>query len=98
VKRALTAVFLLPLRLYRAVISPLLGPRCRYYPSCSAYAEQAITEVGVVRGTILALWRLARCNPFSHGGYDPVERRTLFRPRSSASRQPASRHQHGAPV
>ena len=72
VRQALLAVFLVPLRLYRAVISPALGPRCRYYPSCSAYAEEAIREHGIVRGTGLGVWRLLRCNPFSHGGYDPV--------------------------
>ena len=63
------------------MISPALPRRCKYEPTCSAYAVQAIRELGVVRGTILAAWRLARCNPFSHGGYDPVEARSLFRPR-----------------
>jgi putative membrane protein insertion efficiency factor len=72
VRALLLAAFLLPLRVYRAVISPALGPRCRYYPSCSAYAEEAIRTHGVMRGTALGAWRLLRCNPFSHGGYDPV--------------------------
>ena len=72
VKRALIGLLLLPLRLYRTLISPALGPRCRYYPSCSAYAEEAIRSHGIVRGVALGAWRLARCNPFSHGGYDPV--------------------------
>ena len=70
--RAIVALLLLPLRLYRAVISPALGPRCRYYPACSAYAEEAVRAHGLVRGTGLAVWRVLRCNPFSHGGYDPV--------------------------
>ena len=70
---------LAPLRAYRRWISPLLQPRCRYYPTCSAYAEQAITELGVRRGLIVGLWRLLRCNPFSSGGLDPIENRRLFR-------------------
>ena len=67
------------LGLYRRRISPLLGARCRYYPTCSAYAEQAVRELGAVRGTIVALWRLVRCNPLSPGGMDPLESRRLFR-------------------
>lgn len=60
------------LRLYRAVVSPWLGPRCRFYPSCSRYAEQAICEHGPGKGTWLTLRRLARCHPFHQGGFDPV--------------------------
>ena len=74
------AVFLLPLRVYRRFVSPALRPRCRYYPSCSAYAEEAVTELGILRGTVVAAWRLLRCNPWSRGGYDPLEARRLFRP------------------
>ena len=70
---------LMVLGLYRRRISPLLGARCRYYPTCSAYAEQAVRELGAVRGTIVALWRLVRCNPLSPGGMDPLESRRLFR-------------------
>ena len=57
---------------YQYTISPLLGPRCRYYPSCSNYAVDALREHGALRGLGLAAWRLLRCNPFSNGGYDPV--------------------------
>jgi putative membrane protein insertion efficiency factor len=57
---------------YQYTISPLLGPRCKYYPSCSNYAIGALREHGVLRGLGLASWRLLRCNPFSNGGYDPV--------------------------
>jgi len=85
VKRALLAVVLAPIRLYQRVISPALPRRCKYEPTCSAYAVQAIRELGVLRGAILAAWRLARCNPLSDGGYDPVEARTLFKPRSHPS-------------
>jgi uncharacterized protein len=81
VKRSLLTVVLAPIRLYQRWISPSLPRRCKYEPTCSAYAVEAIRELGVVRGTILAAWRLARCNPFSHGGYDPVQARTLFRPK-----------------
>jgi uncharacterized protein len=57
---------------YRYLISPLLGPRCRFYPSCSAYAQQAIVERGLLKGLALTLWRLLRCHPWHPGGYDPV--------------------------
>jgi uncharacterized protein len=78
--RLATAVLLAPVRLYQRVISPALPRRCKYEPTCSAYAVQAIRELGPLRGAIVAAWRLARCNPFSHGGYDPLEARTLFNP------------------
>ena len=68
----LVRLVLVPLRAYRRYISPALTPRCRYYPSCSAYAEESIRELGAVRGTILAGWRLLRCGPWTPGGYDPV--------------------------
>jgi putative membrane protein insertion efficiency factor len=67
------------IRGYQRWISPLLAPRCKYYPSCSEYAAQAIGRYGILRGSVLAAWRLLRCNPFSHGGYDPVSEQTLFR-------------------
>lgn len=60
------------LRVYRLVVSPFYGPVCRYHPSCSAYATEAIRRHGSVRGGWLAIWRLGRCNPWSWGGYDPV--------------------------
>lgn len=72
-------LILAPIRLYRRFVSPAISNRCRYYPSCSAYAEQAIRELGAVRGTILAAWRVLRCNPFSRGGVDHVADRRLFR-------------------
>ena len=60
------------IRFYRKRISPLLPPMCRYYPTCSCYAVEAIETHGALKGSALALWRVLRCNPFSAGGYDPV--------------------------
>ena len=60
------------IRAYQIGIGPLLGPRCRFYPSCSQYALEAITRHGSLRGSWLALKRLARCHPLSGGGFDPV--------------------------
>jgi uncharacterized protein len=79
VKRLLTALLIAPIRAYQRWISPAIGPRCRYYPTCSAYAIEAIRELGPLRGFILAAWRLLRCNPFSHGGVDELSDRRLFR-------------------
>jgi uncharacterized protein len=70
-----------PIRVYQRLISPVIAPRCKYHPSCSAYAVQAIETYGILRGSVLAGWRLLRCNPFSHGGYDPVTAQRLFRRR-----------------
>jgi len=60
------------IRTYQLVVSPLLGPRCRFHPSCSCYAHTAIERHGVLRGSWLGAKRLFRCHPFSEGGYDPV--------------------------
>jgi len=73
---------------YRYTAGPLLAslaggvagaPRCKYHPSCSRYASDALREHGLVRGSVLAAWRLARCNPWSHGGVDRIEDQRLFR-------------------
>lgn len=64
---------------YRRWLSPALPRRCRYEPTCSAYAATSIRRYGVLRGTLLAGWRLLRCNPFSHGGFDPVPERFTLR-------------------
>ena len=77
----LRGIAVLPVRLYRRVLSPVLPQRCKYHPSCSAYAVEAVRSYGVIRGAVLAGWRILRCNPWSHGGFDPVERQRLFRPR-----------------
>ena len=69
----------LPIHAYRFLISPLVGPRCKYHPTCSRYALDAIREWGVARGLVLAAWRLLRCNPWSHGGVDRARDQRLFR-------------------
>ena len=74
---------LLVLRAYQRWVSPLFAPRCRYYPSCSEYAAQAVDRFGILRGLVLAGWRLLRCNPLSRGGYDPVDAQRLFPPKAS---------------
>jgi len=60
------------IRIYQLAVSPMLGPRCRFHPSCSCYAHTAIERHGVLRGSWLGAKRLFRCHPFSEGGYDPV--------------------------
>ena len=67
-----TYPFLLFIRAYRYLISPLLGNNCRFYPSCSSYSEQAIEQFGLLKGGILSIKRLSKCHPFHQGGYDPV--------------------------
>jgi uncharacterized protein len=86
--RLLRAALLAPIRLYQRAISPALPKRCKYYPTCSEYAVQAIRTYGIARGLVLATWRLLRCNPWSHGGVDPVECQHIFRtsPRSHPAR------------
>jgi putative membrane protein insertion efficiency factor len=74
----------LPIRVYQRVLSPAVGNRCKYYPSCSEYAAQAIGRFGILRGVVLAGWRLLRCNPWSNGGFDPVEDQRLFKTRAPA--------------
>lgn len=67
-----TRLLILPIAGYRRFISPLLGPRCRFYPSCSAYAVEALQTHGALRGGWLAVWRILRCHPFHPGGFEPV--------------------------
>jgi uncharacterized protein len=78
-------LLVLLIRGYQAVVSPLFGQRCKYYPSCSEYAAQAIARFGILRGLVLAAWRLLRCNPWSRGGFDPVEEQRLFKSRTPAA-------------
>ena len=66
------------IRAYQLCLSPLLGPRCRFYPSCSCYARTAIERHGALRGIVLGVRRLLRCHPFAEGGYDPVPDKRSF--------------------
>ncbi|MFA7229148.1 MAG: membrane protein insertion efficiency factor YidD [Melioribacteraceae bacterium] len=61
------------IRVYQKLISPLFPPSCRFYPTCSEYAVQAIGKHGALKGGLKAAWRILRCNPFNKGGFDPVE-------------------------
>lgn len=83
-----------PLLVYQRAISPALPRRCKYEPTCSRYALEAIDSHGVLRGIVLASWRVLRCNPFSHGGYDPVEAQRVFK--ASARRTRAARRDRAA--
>jgi uncharacterized protein len=77
--RIARAAAVAPIVVYQRVISPAIPRRCKYEPTCSRYAVEAIREYGILRGLVLAGWRLLRCNPWSHGGYDPVEAQRVFR-------------------
>ncbi|WP_425508344.1 membrane protein insertion efficiency factor YidD [Tahibacter amnicola] len=74
--------------MYKRLLSPLLGSRCRYHPSCSDYARVAVARHGAGRGSLLAAWRLLRCHPFSAGGIDPVPTDFTFRHRPPAAPTP----------
>jgi uncharacterized protein len=81
-------IVIFPIAAWHAFISPLFGARCKYEPSCSTYAIQAIERYGILRGVLLAGWRIVRCNPWSHGGFDPVEAQRLFGARAVTDRAP----------
>jgi putative membrane protein insertion efficiency factor len=83
---ALRAIAVAPIRLYQRALSPAMPQRCKYYPTCSEYAVGAVRQYGVLRGVVLAGWRLLRCNPLSNGGFDYVEDQKLFRSRAPAHR------------
>lgn len=70
--RFLSWLLILPIRFYRNFISPLTPPSCRFTPTCSEYAIQALRKHGPIKGLALAVWRILRCNPWGGSGYDPV--------------------------
>ena len=80
-RAAVRTIFLAPVLAYQKLISPAIPRRCKYEPTCSHYAVGAVREFGILRGLVLAGWRLLRCNPWSYGGYDPVEAQRVFRTR-----------------
>ncbi|HWX97307.1 MAG TPA: membrane protein insertion efficiency factor YidD [Solirubrobacteraceae bacterium] len=77
--RLARGVAIAPIVAYQRLISPAIPRRCKYEPTCSRYAVEAIRRYGILRGLVLAGWRLLRCNPWSHGGYDPVEAQRVFK-------------------
>lgn len=66
-------VFMILIRAYQTVLSPLLAPSCRFIPSCSEYSYEALQKYGALKGSLMSIWRIMRCNPFNKGGYDPVK-------------------------
>lgn len=85
-------IVLAPVQLYRRFISPAMAPRCRYYPSCSTYAVGAIETHGVFKGLVLATARLLRCNPFSHGGLNPLPPKGSWRASINPDGTPRTPH------
>ncbi|GAA5505944.1 membrane protein insertion efficiency factor YidD [Novipirellula caenicola] len=71
IHRWIIVIVLAPIRFYQMAISPMIGPNCRFTPTCSQYAIEAIRKYGVLRGSIKAVWRILRCHPWNPGGYDP---------------------------
>lgn len=105
VDRYLAVPFVLALRLYRAVVSPIYGDTCRFYPSCSAYSLESLQRHGLARGVQLTVWRLLRCNPWNAGGVDlvPVRRvvplTEIAEPALTGTpSQEQECHDHGEPV
>jgi uncharacterized protein len=99
-RRFAKLVVLQLLRAYQWAISPMFPPSCRYVPTCSEYAMEAVDRFGVLRGGLMAMWRLLRCHPFVRGGYDPVKRGptsaamlSLQEARASAAREKANEDQ-----
>jgi putative membrane protein insertion efficiency factor len=78
-KAVVRAVVTAPMIAYSRFVSPAIPQRCRYEPTCSRYAVGAVHEYGILRGLVLAGWRLLRCNPWSDGGFDPVDAQRVFR-------------------
>lgn len=71
-KSILRKIYLFPVKIYKKVISPMKPACCRYYPSCSSYMVMAVEKHGIIKGTVLGIWRLLRCNPYARGGVDYV--------------------------
>ena len=70
-KKLAVRLVIVPVKLYRIFISPMIGPHCRFQPTCSEYFIESVRKHGVVRGSLRGLWRICRCHPWSRGGYDP---------------------------
>lgn len=70
-RRFCVRLLIFPVQLYQLFISPIIGPCCRFQPTCSQYFIEAVEKYGVIRGSLKGIWRILRCNPFCKGGYDP---------------------------
>jgi putative membrane protein insertion efficiency factor len=90
--RIANTVLLMMLRGYKWALSPMLPPACRYLPTCSEYAIEAVERYGAFRGTAMAIWRLLRCHPFVGGGYDPVPIRVGWAPYTGAALRRTAEH------
>jgi uncharacterized protein len=98
VARLARAVVMAPIVVYQRVLSPAIPRRCKYEPTCSRYALEAIGRYGILRGLVLAGWRLLRCNPLSYGGYDPVSAQRVFPVRvGMRAHRPGCGSPHGRP-
>lgn len=82
-RASLQSIAVAPVRAYQRWISPAIPQRCKYHPSCSQYAVDAVRGFGILRGLVLAAWRVLRCNPWSHGGVDFAADQSLFRARAT---------------
>lgn len=67
------SVFIKIISVYQLILSPVLGRNCRFHPTCSEYAKDALTKKGIIKGVVLSAWRVLRCNPYCKGGFDPVK-------------------------
>ena len=85
---AVSRLIIFLLNLYKRIVSPLLGQRCRFYPSCSDYARAAVARFGPWRGSLLAGWRILRCQPLCSGGHDPVPEHFHFTGCRCSNREP----------
>jgi len=90
-------ILILLIRAYRYLISPLLGPHCRFYPTCSCYAQTALEQHGLIRGGWLGLRRLSRCHPWHPGGVDPVPEKNEIKPQKKSNRQDSLAPQNHKP-
>lgn len=86
-------VFIRIVRAYQIVLSPWIGQQCRFHPSCSSYAVEAVRRFGLLCGLWLAVFRILRCNPFCHGGFDPVPRTFSLRPVRTTGNEETSRRE-----
>lgn len=87
IRKVLAEVLIFPIRIYQRVISPLIPPRCRFTPTCSAYTITALRRFGIIRGSLLAICRIFRCQPFCKAGYDPVPISFTLRPFAGARQE-----------